>query len=413
MGAQFLASRFHAALGCERGTGKTVMALRAARMVGAKRVLVTCPASVRSSWEEHIAEEFGGTEGWRVISYNQACKEPASGAFDVWIGDEIHFTKNLDSARSKAIFGPNGLARRARYKWCLSGTMAPNGRPIELYPMLKALAPAFRTVSFNEYAREYCGAFFDGYAWNVKGASRVEELSVLLRGFMLRRTLNEVYPNRIEPIVSRIPVDLSPADLKAVWAEEEAIGGRESRISSRFDKFSQMGDSAKLLRLLGLAKERAAADFVKDQLKSVDKVVIFAHHLGVVDGLAARLAAFHPAIYCGGMSDGQKDGEKARFVGEPACRVFIGARSAAGTGINDLQRVCSTAVIAEPSWVPGETEQLIGRLDRIGQKAPLVRAYVLFAKGTLDAVVVGTHDRKAATGEKLMGDGVVDWSSHL
>ena len=54
IGARHLAGQFHAALGDERGLGKTVQAIAAAAQVNAKSVLVTCPASVRASWWEHI-----------------------------------------------------------------------------------------------------------------------------------------------------------------------------------------------------------------------------------------------------------------------------------------------------------------------------------------------------------------------
>ena len=101
------------------------------------------------------------------------------------------------------------------------------------------------------------------------------------------------------------------------------------------------------------------------------------------------------------MSDASKDDAIKAFEKFPEVRVFLGQRQAAGTGINGLQRVCSTAVVAEPSWTPGETDQLIGRLDRIGQADDLVTAYIMYAKGTLSAVVHGVHERKASTGARL------------
>jgi SNF2 family DNA or RNA helicase len=412
-GAEFLASRYHAALGDERGLGKTVQALRAASMVGAETGLVTCPASVRFSWLDHITEEFGAEAagGWQVVSYDQARRLAAGAAanptllrdkYDVWIGDELHFCKTLESQRTHAILGGNGLARRARYKWCLSGTFAPNHRPIELFPMLKALAPKFRDITFDEYTRKYCGAFYDGRAWNYKGAQNLDELRELMDGFILRRTQAEVYPNRRAPIVTPVPVALSHGDLEYVTAIEDEIGGREMRISSRFEDHSALGDASRLLRALGNAMRGHVARFVDDLLAVEDKVVVFAHHSDVIDWLKVNFASkgYRPVVYRGGMSDTQKADIVAQFQ-SPECRVFIGQRQAAGTGINGLQKVCSTMVIAEPSWTPGETEQLIGRLDRIGQEDPIVNAYIMYAKGTLSAVVVGVHDLKEKVGERL------------
>ena len=408
-GANFLASRFHAANSDAPGLGKSYQAIHAAHLVNAKHVLVVCPASVRTSWQEHIENYIGHTRGWDVISYNAAASGVAQDAlrdkYDVIIPDEVHFAKNLESKRTFSILGNGGLARRATYKWPLSGTLAPNGRPVELYPMLKTLCPAFKDLSFAAYAQKYCGAYWDGRGINVKGASRLDELSMLLRDFMIRRTKREVFPDRMEPLISRVPVDLSPGDLAAVQAAEDEIGGREARISSRYDDFSQLGDTSRLLRLLGEALVPHIEHFVADLLETVDKVVVFAHHTDVIGRLQSRFFAsgYQPVTYQGGLTDAQKSARIDAFQ-RPEHRVFIGQRQAAGTGINGLQKVCSTVVIAEPSWVPGETQQLIDRLDRMGQEDDIVNCYMIYARNTLSSVVVQIHDRKEKTGARLIGD---------
>lgn len=413
-GAKHLASNFHAALGDKRGLGKTVQALRAANMVGAKSGLVTTFASVRTNWYEHIEEEFGRVGDWHVVSYNYASdsgkRRQLREKYDVWIGDELQACKSTESKRSMAVLGPGGLAARGTYKWPLSGTFAPNHRPVEMYPMLKSLCPAFRSVTWDEYTRKYCGAFYDGYKWNMKGAENIEEFKALLRGFLLERTYNEVYPNRLAPLVTPMPVTLSSSDLAFVNAIEDEIGGREARLSARFEDFSQLGDTSRLLRALGNAMVPHVTAFTEDLLAVEDKVVVFAHHSDVIDRLRVNLAAYRPVVYEGGMSDRQKK-DRVTLFQAPECRVFIGQRQAAGTGINGLQQVCSTMVLAEPSWVPGDTDQWIGRLDRIGQLDPLVNAYVMYAKATLSAVVVGVHGRKEAVGAKLQSknDSILDY----
>lgn len=404
----FLAARPHALLGDDPGLEKTLSLILACEAVDAKTVLVTCPASVRTNWYEHFEMRRGHTRGVDVISYNAAGVEKwRSGLrdkYDAWLGDEIHFCKRLESQRTQALFANGtGLIRRARCKWPATGTWAPNHRPVELYPVLKALHPAFRGMPFAKYAQQYCGAYWDGRALNVKGATRLEELEALLQGFMLRRTEAEVYPDRVQPLVHRIPVELTKAELAEVLAEEDLIGGRPMRISGRFDDFSQLGDSSKLLRLLGLAKVKRVAAYVDDLLATVDKVVVFAHHVEVIARLADH---FHNqgvgfSLYKGGMGDAAKDEQVKRF-GDPGVRVFIGQDQTAGTGINGLQEVCSDAVFAEWSWVPGDTNQRIRRLARTGQKKRLVNAHLMYAKATLDAVQVQVHDRKEIVGQQLV-----------
>ena len=403
-GAATLAANPHYLLADEPGLGKTLQAIRAAELVGSRRTLVICPASVRANWETEIKECGGDWDQWDVISYNGAKHLVGMNApYDVLILDEVHFLKTIDSQRTQSIFGAGGVARQAHFKWALSGTPVLN-RPRELYPMLKTLCPAFAGMSFDRFAQRYCGAFFDGRGINTKGATHLDELAVLLQGFMLRRTALEVFPGRVEPLVHRVPLDLTQEDLKEVNALEDEIGGREMRISSRYEEFSQLGDTSRLLRLLGNAMIPHIVGFVDDLLATVDKVVVFAYHRDVIARLQSQFTdkGYCPCVFVGGMSDWDKMGVVRSFNETPRSRVFIGQRDAAGIGINGLQTVCSTCVIAEPPWVPGATDQMIKRLDRMGQTDPLVNAYILYARNTLSAVVVQVHDRKDLVVHKLM-----------
>lgn len=400
----FLASRFHAACGDAPGLGKTRSAIKAADRVNAKHSLVICPAGVRSNWWEHIEENYGHTRGWDVIGYSEIIDDMKvlglRARYDVCIIDEEHFCKEFESQRTLAVFGRGGLASRAAYKWPLSGTFTPNGRPIEYWPMLKNLHPAFATMSYGTFARVYCGSFFDGRALNVKGASNIEEFKVLLDQFIIAHTKAQAFPGRSAPIVVRVPVDLSEEALAKVNTLEREIISRDAYISSTQEKFSQLGDSATMRRLLGEAMAPHAAAFAREKLEGVRKVVVFYQHTNVGENLARSLAAFRPVLYKGGMTDFQKDGAKMMFA-RPEHRVFIAQQQAAGTGINGLQQHSSTAIFAEPDWTPGETEQRIDRLDRKGAECDLVTAYILYARGTLSAAVLGVHDRKDKVRTKL------------
>lgn len=409
-----LAKNFHALLADQPGLGKTLQAIAAVERLNLKLVLVVCPASVRSNWLKEINECLGSSAGWRIISYNEAHKlskqlEPGGVLWDAIILDEAHFLKTPESQRTQAIFGVIGLARRANYKWALTGTPVLN-RPREMYPLLKTLCPAFSAMTFSRFADIYCAAYFDGHGINTKGASNLDDLARKLQGFMLRRTKLEVFPNRRAPLVQRVPIELSSKDLHEVRAQEDIIGAREVRLSAAHEDFSQLGDTSTLLRLLGEAKVDHVFRFVDDLLETVDKVVVFAHHLDVIERLKFKFQDhnFEPIVYKGGMSDVQKDEARRAFMENPKCRVFIGQRQAAGTGINGLQTVCSSVVIAEPSWVPGETEQMIDRLDRMGAQSDIVNAYLLYAKGTLDEVVVQVHDAKDHVIDRVTGDAILE-----
>lgn len=411
-GSDFLASRRFALLADEPGLGKTVQAIQAVETVKAERILVVCPASVRLNWRQEIRE--CGAEGlfWDVISYEGAVKRatgplPDLVEYDVVILDECHMAKSPQAARSRAVYGnKTGLVRPAKRVWGLSGTPVLN-RPRELWTMLKVLA-AERIKpydSYDRFAHRFCGAFFDGYTLNDRGASHLDDLAERLKGFMLRRTKAEVWPELPKKIISRIPLSVSRGALFEIEEAERALGDREAYLSSVMENYSQLGDQAHLLRVTGEAKIGAAVSFTKDLAETAEgKIVVFAKHRSVVAGLIGGLGVENCVGYVGGMSDREKQGVIDRFVSDPQCRYFVGNIQAAGTGINGLQKVSNDVVFAELSWVPGEMGQAIDRVDRMGKgfEGP-VNAYLLYVPSTLEDAMLNVHDAKNRIVERLMG----------
>ena len=403
-GREFLASRYHALLADEMGLGKTFQAIAAAEQVGARRVLVVCPASVRAQWERVVVEELGDDEilNWGFVSYNLVGDGRLKDSeWDVLICDEAHFLKTPDSRRTLAVLGPDGVARRARFKWMLTGTPVLN-RPVEFYPILSTLCGkklgAFQ--SYSAFTQRYCGAYWEGpgRGMNVRGASRVDELRGVLDGFILRRELDQVLPELPKAIVTTVGVDLRREDAEIVDEVEREILGREAYVSSVMEDYSGLGDASRLMRATGIAKIHGVTQFVRDLLETVDKVVVFAWHREVIDALAGRL---NGVKHYGGMSDTQKTEAREQFTTDPECRVFVGNIKSSGTGLDGLQRVANNCVFAENSWTPGEMDQCIGRLKRIGQERP-INAYVTYAPGTIEGAVLGSREGKRAVIDRLV-----------
>ena len=412
-GARFLASNWHAFLADEPGLGKSAQAILAAEMVNARDVLVTCPASVRLGWYQEIEEWRGHTRGWEVVSYDQSrkfCRRPTRDRYDAFIPDEVHFCKEVDSQRTQAVLGDAyGLIRRADYKWPLSGTPMLN-RPRELYPILKTLAGERLAPydTFPKFAQRFCGAYFDGYGINTKGASNLAELARRLQGFLLRRTKAQVLPELPKKIIIRIPTEASAADMAAVRKVEESIGDREAYVSPVMEDYSQLGDLARLRHATGMAKVRGVSALVDDLLGTVDKVVVFAWHRDVIGNLAAAFGSLGlgVSIHMGGMGDRRKKEAVDRFRDDSGCRVFIGQMQAAGTGMNGLQHAANDVVFAEIDWVPLLMGQCVDRVDRMDKKFPgPTNAHVPFIPGSLECAMLGSGDAKDRVNNFLFGDG--------
>ena len=400
-GSDFLARNYHVLLADEPGLGKTLQAVHAANAICVKTALVVAPASVRLHWRQEILENSVFGCRWQVVSYNKATtlNNLQHGPWDLLVLDEAHFLKTPDSQRTKAIFGNgNGIARRAKYIWCLTGTPVLN-RPREMFPVLKCLHPGFADMTEAKYDQRYCGAYFDGRAINNRGASRLEELAQKLDGFMLRRTMKQVYPDRKEPIISYVPVELDGEGAKYLKAVESEVQNREAFISSAAENYSQLGDVSRLLHATGLAKVQATVGFVKDLLETREKVVVFTRHRAVLAALAEALNGY---MIEGGMGDQSKQAAIHAFGATDGVRVLVANMQAAATGTDGLQKACSCAVFAEQSWVPGEMDQAIGRLHRMGQEDDVVTAYVLHAPETLESAVMAVRKAKERTIERIV-----------
>ena len=406
-GSDFLARNYHALLADEPGLGKTLQAVHAANAICVKTALVVAPASVRLHWRQEILENSVFGCRWQVVSYNKATtlNNLQHGPWDLLVLDEAHFLKTPDSQRTKAIFGNgNGIARRAKYIWCLTGTPVLN-RPREMFPVLKCLHPGFADMTEAKYDQRYCGAYVDGRAINNRGASRLEELAQKLDGFMLRRTMKQVYPDRKEPIISYVPIGLDGEGAKALKAVESEVQNREAFISSAAENYSQLGDVSRLLHATGLAKVLAVVGFVKDLLETREKVVVFTRHRAVLREIFLALETYNPVTVEGGMSDNAKAIAIQFFAGirtSDPTRVLVANMQAAATGTDGLQKACSCAVFAEQSWVPGEMDQAIGRLHRMGQEDDVVTAYILHAEGTLESAVMAVRRAKERTIERIV-----------
>src|SRR5690606_13455452 len=102
--------------------------------------------------------------------------------------DESHRAKNGDAQRTRAVVA---LARTSPRVLLLSGTPATS-RPIDLHAQLALLDPALFGTR-REFGVRYCDAHEDARlgVWNDRGASREQELHMLLRETYVLRRLKE------------------------------------------------------------------------------------------------------------------------------------------------------------------------------------------------------------------------------
>ncbi len=425
-GVEFLKTRKVALLADDMGLGKTAQAIHAMRELKAKRILIVCPASVKYNWRcefklwrftcsklqivEGKFADIDSTADVVIVNYDliispKIFHQLTSLTFSVGVFDESHYMKNRNAKRTKAVLLRGGIASRCVYKWFMTGTPVLN-RPIELYPLLKATRPdaIYPFTSYSAFARRYCSGYFDGYAYNDRGASHIPELAGKLKdsGFMLRRLKSEVLQDLPEKQFQILPVDLGGKN--RTYYEEKKFTFAKGEVKRM--KFSDIcdgdiGEIAKLRHLLALDKFPTIKNHLNDLFEIKDKVVVFCHHRAMIQMLNEEFQEMQPAIVRGGISAEAKHEAVQRFQTDPKCRLFIGNIQAAGTGIN--LTASDIAVFAEIDWVPGNIFQAVDRIHRIGQdRGVLIQFFVV--ENSLEEYMLQTVVYKKDIIEKLIGD---------
>ena len=156
------------------GTGKSRCAIELAKRIGASKVLVLCPLSVCTGWEDQLAR-FGsdfrcvtlrkgsvkakaeqarraldqshtvGGHIFVVVNYESAYREPLSRllqaqGFDLLVMDESHRIKSPSGKTSRWV---SRLAKTCKRKVALTGTPMPHS-PLDVYAQFWAGTPTRR-----------------------------------------------------------------------------------------------------------------------------------------------------------------------------------------------------------------------------------------------------------------------------
>lgn len=375
-------------IGDEPGLGKTVQAIGICNALKASNILIVCPAKLRTVWEQHVEDwlTFGGFV--EIVSYNYLAnpenvkKLMAKGPFQVGIFDEVHYLKNQQAKRTKYTLAKNGLISKIEKAVCLSGTPIQN-RPIELYPIAKALSPdTIGNMDKFGFGMRYCEGWKTPWgSWDFSGASHLQELGMRFRStFMVRRTKDKVLKDLPEKFVNLVHVEskdgkLALSRLEALDVETAIKGG------AKIDSETHVST---LREEVGVAKVDFATEYICEQLEGGHKkIVVFAHHKKVIQGLADNFNAKGIRFVCikGGMTDEQSRAAVESFQKDGETQIFIGSLMASKEGIT--LTAASYVVFVEFSWAPMDNEQAMDRTHRIGQKNNVMVDFLVH-KNSLD-----------------------------
>lgn len=390
--------------GDDVGLGKTFEAIMYAETTNSFPCLVVTPASVKYNWKEKWEEIVGShrevaviesketkkrKNNWNadvvIINYDILAKRAGTGAtvrFDEledieWkmaIFDEAHFLKKKDSQRSK-------IAKRITKPdlkiQLLTGT-ATTSKPIELWNLL-VMAKKDKQIAtdWHQFIRRYCGGYRGKFGWVTDGATNTIELNKKLRETCyIRREKRDVL-NELPEItkqVFRVPItnakEIDRATNDFINYVQETKGDEAMERALEAEHLVALN----VLRKLAIdGKMKAIEQYLKDWKESGKKLVIFGLHREALEYLSTK---FKSKLIAGGVSSKKKQEIVKEWISNDDVFLFANIQSA-GTGVDGLQTVCSNMLILELPWLPSDLTQVVGRLERSGQKNAVTVTFML------------------------------------
>jgi hypothetical protein len=280
------------------------------------------------------------------------------------------------------------LLKLATRRILLTGTPALS-RPAELWPQLDALGFGI-FPSFKQFGARYCAAWQGPWGMDYTGSSNLAELhTVLHECVMIRRLKANVLTELPDKQRNVIYLDADSQLMEEIK--------RDMRSQGDWDKIDEHDKKAMMSQLFmqtGRAKIGAVCEYVLQLLTAepTHKLLVFAHHMEVLDGLQRMLEEHRVSLV---RIDGSVDQQQRQVLVDQ----FQRGHEAQHTRVALLSLTCGSfgftltaaqrVVFAELWWTPGQLLQAEDRAHRIGRAdatQPVLIDYCL-ARGTMDDMI--------------------------
>jgi len=419
-GIAFAAGKGRAVLADDMGLGKTIQGIGVAellsRYAGISKVLIICPASLKSQWRIEInrfsdktcqlvlgsakdrpAQYDSGTF-FTVCNYEQVLRDMLSIErvnWDLIILDEGQRIKNWEAKTSRMI-----KALTSPFALVLTGTPLEN-KLDELFSVVefiddRRLGPAFRFFNKHKVVDD---------KGKLLGYKNIDKLRRRLKPILLRRTRHQVIkelPPRTTTVIRITPTD----------EQLELQNGHRRIIQTILQKkyLTEM-DLLRLQKALLMCRMAANSTFLVDKqepgysskldelnnlmgrIKEEDRKTVLFSEWTTMLNLIEPILEKHRLNFVrldGSVPQKKRQELMHRFQTDPDCNLFI-TTNAGATGIN-LQ-AANTVINVDLPWNPAVLEQRIGRAHRMGQKRP-VHVFLLVTEDTLEENLLATLSAK-------------------
>ena len=273
-----------------------------------------------------------------------------------------------------------------------------NAKPRQAFTFTVTLSPAER-------------AFYDSFLAQVRRDLRhanggAASFAIVMRERMAasclaatRQALEESFKQRI---ASSLQVERSEFHLSAEDDDERQEQDERLRSTGELLALSrQIGDADAKFDLFEQTLREALAQNPEGRPKS--KALVFSYFRGTLKYLLNRLTnlGYKVGVIHGGISIDERQKTIEKFRTDPEYRVLLS--SEVGAEGLDFQ-FCDVLVNYDLPWNPMQVEQRIGRLDRFGQEAPLIRIYNFVIEDSVETRIFERLYRRIRIFERAIGD---------
>ena len=430
IGVATLQVRKRLLVGDDLGLGKTAIAIGAHATIP-KPTIIVCQTHLQLQWKAEFEKFLFGVEchiiktrklyelpvhDVLIITYSKLASWGdwlCSASYDTIVFDEAQELRRKGEPISQKYGSASAVAASVTH--CLGLTATPiYNYGEEIFNVLNIIDPGVLGTR-HEFISEWCSSWGSHYV--VGAPDQMNAFLIGESGVFLRRNRADV--GRELPIVTKVieTVDHDPEVMAEFFEKKQHLaklimGGG----------FEESGQAARELDLVmrqqtGVAKAPFVAEFVIERVMAGEKVVLAGWHRNVYEiweecfkladqkaRLETKNRRCRSVLYSGSESPNQKAESVRKFTEDEAEVFILSLRS--GAGLNGLQEKASLVVFGELDWSPQIHEQVIGRLNRDGQKGAVVAVYMVCEDGS-DPTMIYALGVKREQSEGIV-DGKVD-----
>jgi SWI/SNF-related matrix-associated actin-dependent regulator 1 of chromatin subfamily A len=402
----------------DMGLGKTTSTIIASLEMGAKKILIICPASLKINWQReyqlysektsYVCEGKNYSEESDIVIMNydiiknfHDSKDRKNSIimksnFDLVIIDEAHYIQNVQAQRTKLI---NDLVRDIDRLWLLTGTPMTS-RPINYFNLL-SLVDSPVAKNWMAYVVRYCSGYQfrvgPRKVWNVMGASNLEELRDRTGATVLRRLKEDVLdlPEKIiTPVYLRLRSKLYEEVMGDYYNWYEKNPEESKNLSIQFTKLTQVR------QVVAEEKTQHTIELAENIVEQGKKVIIFCNFTKPLETIVNHFGKSAVRLD-GSMSKTQRQDSVDRFQEDDNVKVFVGNIKAAGVGIT--LTAAEAVIMNDLSFLPSDHSQSEDRAYRYGQKNNVLVYYPIF-ENTIEGIIYDILNTKKRIIATVMGD---------